>query len=53
MQWIHGTYDHELNLYYLGNPATPAVLAGASSGDNLYTCRFVALNRTPGEDGSR
>jgi alcohol dehydrogenase (cytochrome c) len=50
MPWIPGTYDPELNLYYLGTGNPQPVLAGASRpGDNLYTCTIVALNPTTGK----
>jgi alcohol dehydrogenase (cytochrome c) len=50
MPWIPGTYDAELNLYYLGTGNPQPVLAGASRpGDNLYTCTIVALNPVTGK----
>jgi acido-empty-quinoprotein group A len=50
MPWIPGTYDPELNLYYLGTGNPQPVLAGSSRpGDNLYTCTIVALNPTTGK----
>ena len=50
MPWIPGTYDAELNLYYLGTGNPQPVLAGFSRpGDNLYTCTIVALNPTTGK----
>ena len=50
MPWIPGTYDPELNLYYLGTGNPQPVLAGKSRpGDNLYTCTIVALNPVTGK----
>jgi acido-empty-quinoprotein group A len=50
MPWIPGTYDAELNLYYLGTGNPQPVLAGSSRpGDNLYTCTIVALNPVTGK----
>jgi len=50
MPWIPGTYDPELNLYYLGTGNPQPVLAGHSRpGDNLYTCTIVALNPNTGK----
>ena len=50
MPWIPGTYDPELNLYYLGTGNPKPVLAGRSRpGDNLYTCSIVALNPDTGK----
>jgi alcohol dehydrogenase (cytochrome c) len=50
MPWIPGTYDPELNLYYLGTGNPQPVLAGFSRpGDNLYTCTIVALNPVTGK----
>ncbi len=43
--WITGTYDPDLNLYYVGTGNPDPVGSGASRlGDNLYTCSIVALN---------
>jgi len=50
MPWIPGTYDADLNLYYLGTGNPQPVLAGFSRpGDNLYTCTIVALNPVTGK----
>ncbi len=50
MPWIPGTYDPELNLYYLGTGNPQPVLSGKSRpGDNLYTCSIVALNPNTGK----
>ena len=50
MPWIPGTYDPELNLYYLGTGNPQPVLTGRSrEGDNLYTCTIVALNPNTGK----
>jgi acido-empty-quinoprotein group A len=50
MPWIPGTYDPELNLYYLGTGNPQPVLSGKSRpGDNLYTCSIVALNPDTGK----
>jgi len=39
MPWLPGTYDPELNLYYVGTGNPNPVLAGQSrEGDNLWTC---------------
>jgi acido-empty-quinoprotein group A len=48
--WIPGTYDPELNLYYLGtgNP-NPVMAEKSRKGDNLYTCTIVALNPDTGK----
>jgi acido-empty-quinoprotein group A len=50
MTWLSGTYDPELNLYYLGtgNPQ-PVHAAQSRKGDNLYTCSIVALNPDTGK----
>jgi alcohol dehydrogenase (cytochrome c) len=50
MTWLSGTYDPELNLYYLGtgNP-NPVYAPQSRSGDNLYTCSIVALNPDTGK----
>jgi alcohol dehydrogenase (cytochrome c) len=50
MTWIPGTYDPELNLYYLGtgNP-NPVHAAQSRKGDNLWTCSIVALNPDTGK----
>jgi acido-empty-quinoprotein group A len=50
MPWLPGTYDPELNLYYLGTGNPNPVLTGRSrEGDNLYTCSIVALNPDTGK----
>src|SRR4051812_5647886 len=48
--WMPGTYDPELNLYYLGtgNP-NPVMADKGRKGDNLYTCTIVAINPTTGK----
>jgi alcohol dehydrogenase (cytochrome c) len=48
--WIPGTYDPELNLYYVGTGNPNPVLAEQSrKGDNLYTCTILALNPDTGK----
>jgi acido-empty-quinoprotein group A len=48
--WMPGTYDPELNLYYVGTGNPNPVMADKSrKGDNLYTCSIVALNPDTGE----
>ena len=48
--WIPGTYDPELNLYYVGTGNPNPVLAEQSrKGDNLYTCTILALDPTTGK----
>ena len=50
MPWLPGTFDPELNLYYLGTGNPNPVLTGRSrEGDNLYTCSIVALNPDTGK----
>ena len=50
MPWLPGTYDPELNLYYIGTGNPQPVLTGQSrEGDNLYTCSIVALNPDTGK----
>ena len=50
MPWLPGTYDPELNLYYIGTGNPNPVLTGRSrEGDNLYTCSIVALNPDTGK----
>jgi acido-empty-quinoprotein group A len=50
MTWVPGTYDPELNLYYLGTGNAQPVIAGdARPGDNLYTATIVALNPDTGK----
>jgi acido-empty-quinoprotein group A len=50
MPWLPGTYDPELNLYYIGTGNANPVLAGHSrQGDNLWTCSIVALNPDTGK----
>ena len=48
--WMPGTYDPELNLYYVGtgNP-NPVMAEKSRKGDNLYTCSIVALNPDTGK----
>ena len=48
--WMPGTYDPELNLYYVGtgNP-NPVMAEKSREGDNLYTCTIVALNPDTGK----
>lgn len=48
--WIPGSYDPELNLYYVGTGNPNPVMADQSrKGDNLYTCSIVALNPDTGK----
>jgi len=48
--WIPGTYDPELNLYYVGTGNPNPVLAEQSrKGDNLYTCTILAMNPDTGK----
>ena len=48
--WMPGTYDPELNLYYIGTGNPNPVMADKSRpGDNLYTCSIVALNPDTGK----
>jgi len=50
MTWMPGTYDPELNLYYLGTGNPNPVLAGQGrQGANLWTCSIVALNPDTGK----
>jgi alcohol dehydrogenase (cytochrome c) len=50
MPWLPGTYDPDLNLYYVGTGNANPVLAGQSrAGDNLWTCSIVALNPDTGK----
>jgi acido-empty-quinoprotein group A len=50
MPWLPGTYDPELNLYYIGTGNPNPVLAGQSRpGDNLWTCSIVALHADTGK----
>ncbi|MGH9145839.1 MAG: PQQ-binding-like beta-propeller repeat protein, partial [Vicinamibacterales bacterium] len=50
MPWLPGTYDPDLNLYYVGTGNANPVLAGQSrAGDNLWTCSIVALNVDTGK----
>jgi acido-empty-quinoprotein group A len=50
MPWLPGTYDPELNLYYIGTGNANPVLSGKSrAGDNLWTCSIVALNPDTGK----
>ncbi len=48
--WMPGTYDPELNLYYVGtgNP-NPVMAEKSRKGDNLYTCSIVAINPDSGK----
>jgi alcohol dehydrogenase (cytochrome c) len=48
--WMTGTYDPELNLFYVGtgNP-TPVLAGSARPGDNRWTGSIVALNPDTGE----
>jgi alcohol dehydrogenase (cytochrome c) len=48
--WMTGTYDPELNLFYVGtgNP-TPVLNGPARPGDNPWTCSIVALNPDTGK----
>ena len=48
--WMPGTYDPQLNLYYVGtgNP-NPVMAEKSRKGDNLYTCSVVALNPDTGK----
>ena len=48
--WMPGTYDPELNLYFLGTGNPNPVMADKSrKGDNLYTCSIVAINPDTGK----
>ena len=48
--WLTGTYDPDLNLYYVGTGNPNPVGSGVSrKGDNLYTCSIVALNPDTGK----
>lgn len=50
MTWIPGTYDPELNLYYIGTGNPNPVMAGQSrKGNDLFTCSLVALNPDTGK----
>jgi alcohol dehydrogenase (cytochrome c) len=50
MPWLPGTYDPELNLYYVGTGNPNPVLTGQSrEGDNLWTCSIVAINPDTGK----
>lgn len=48
--WMTGTYDPDLNLFYVGtgNP-TPVLNGEARPGDNPWTCSIVALNPDTGK----
>ena len=48
--WLPGTYDPELNLYYvgIGNP-NPVMADKSRKGDDLYTCSIVALHPDTGK----
>jgi alcohol dehydrogenase (cytochrome c) len=50
MPWLPGTYDPELNLYYIGTGNPQPVLTGKSRpGDNLWTCSIVAIRPDTGK----
>jgi acido-empty-quinoprotein group A len=50
MTWMPGTYDPDLNLYYLGTGNPNPVMAGQGrKGSNLWTCSIVALNPDTGK----
>jgi alcohol dehydrogenase (cytochrome c) len=50
MPWLPGTYDPELNLYYIGTGNPQPVLTGKSRpGDNLWTCSIVAIHPDTGK----
>ena len=50
MTWMPGTYDPDLNLYYLGTGNPNPVMAGQGrTGTNLWTCSIVALNPDTGK----
>ena len=50
MTWMPGTYDPELNLYYLGTGNPNPVMAGQGrDGANLWTCSIVAVNPDTGK----
>jgi alcohol dehydrogenase (cytochrome c) len=50
MPWLPGTYDPELNLYYIGTGNANPVLSGHSrKGDNLWTASIVAINPDTGK----
>lgn len=48
--WMTGTYDPDLNLFYVGtgNP-TPTLNGEARPGDNPWTCAIVAINPDTGK----
>jgi alcohol dehydrogenase (cytochrome c) len=48
--WMTGTYDPQLNLFYVGtgNP-TPTLNGKIRPGDNPWTCSIVALNPDTGQ----
>src|SRR5438094_1042050 len=48
--WMTGTYDPDLNLFYVGtgNP-TPVLNGPVRPGDNPWTCSIVALNPDTGK----
>src|SRR5262245_5352617 len=49
MPWLPGTYDPDLNLYYIGTGNPQPVLTGQTRpGDNLYTCSIVAIRPDTG-----
>jgi len=50
MPWLPGTYDPDLNLYYIGTGNPQPVLTGKSRpGDNLWTCSIVAIHPDTGK----
>jgi acido-empty-quinoprotein group A len=50
MPWLPGTYDPELNLYYVGTGNANPVLSGQSrKGDNLWTASIVAIDPDTGK----
>jgi glucose dehydrogenase len=47
---LPGTYDPELNLYYVGTGNPNPVMAGQSrGGENLWTCSIVGINPDTGK----
>ena len=48
--WMPGTYDPDLNLYYVGtgNP-NPVMAEKSRKGDDLFTCSIVAINPDNGK----
>jgi alcohol dehydrogenase (cytochrome c) len=49
--WIPGSYDPETHLYIVGtgNPSPAYTNPPSRSGDDLYTCSFVAINVDTGK----